>query len=147
MGTNTRGLNASCRLVCEVILVFVRFGTGTCLLISIDGWILVSSGCWGCVCCETVSPFTGCWDVDLFWCAAGRSTIIGVGSMLVKSNLSFLNSLSLLELQTGWGLKLILKLIIHLLKLVSVNELVLLVEMFCVQFLMLLLRVEYKLGF
>ena len=29
------------------MLVSVRFNTGTCLLVSIDGWILVSSGCWG----------------------------------------------------------------------------------------------------
>ena len=51
----------------------VRFSTGTCLLMSIEGWTLVSPGCKGWVCCETGSSI-----------ATGHVTIIGAGLMFVK---------------------------------------------------------------
>ena len=66
------------------MLVSVRFNTGTCLLVNIEGYTLVSPGCKRWVCCETGSRVVACCSVGLLWFTAGRVTTIGAGLILVK---------------------------------------------------------------
>ena len=62
----------------------VRFTTGTCLLVYIEGYTLVLPGRKEWVCCETGSGVAACCSVDLLLHAAGHVTTIGAGLILVK---------------------------------------------------------------
>ena len=57
----------------------MRFNTGTCLLVNIEGYTLVLPGCKGWVCCEIGSGVVAHCSVDLLLHAVGHVTTIAAG--------------------------------------------------------------------